>query len=91
MGFWLFDIKSIKDAALFPTGGLGNFLNTLTIAIITAMVVIKNKFNNIIDDITMYKYGILSLCMVTLMGLVLCRGERSSNSEQEFEFDLSYD
>ncbi len=90
MGFWLFDIKSIKDAALFPTGGLGNFLNTLTIAIITAMVVIKNKFNNI-NDITLYKYGILSLSIVTLLGLVLCRGERNSSSEKEFEFDLSYD
>lgn len=91
MGFWLFDVKSVKDAALFPTGGLGNFLNTLTIAIVTAIFVIKKKFNNSIDDATLYKYGILALCIVTLAGLVLCRGERNSNSEQEFEFDLSYD
>ena len=91
MGFWLFDIKSVKDAALFPTGGLGNFLNTLTIAIITAILVIKTKFNNMIDNTTLYTYGLLSLCLVTFAGLILCRGERRSNSEQEFEFDLTYD
>ena len=91
MGFWLFDVKSVKDAALFPTGGLGNFLNTLTIAILTSIIVIKNKFNNIIDDATLYKYGILALSVVTLAGLILCRGERKSNTEQGFEFDLTYD
>ena len=91
MGFWLFDIKSIKDAALFPTGGLGNFLNTVSIMIITAMIVIKKKFNNIIDDGKILKYGLLAFCIVTLIGAVSCRSERNSNNDDIYNFDLSFD
>ena len=50
MSFWLYDPISIKDSTLFPSGSIGNFLNTVTIAIMALVAIVKTRFQNLMDD-----------------------------------------
>ena len=91
MIFWLYDPKSFKNAALFPTGGLGNFLNTLTIIILSTVALLKTKFTNMVDDKTLYIYTSVALLLVTGAGLLFGKSEESSNDSVQYNFDLTYE
>jgi len=90
MGFWLTDPTSIKHAALFPTGGLGNFLNTLTILIVGSIMLIKTKFNNLIDDNKLYVYSGTLFLLITIFGLLFGNNDADENGAM-YDFDLIYD
>ena len=94
MSFWLYDPTSIKDSTLFPSGAFGNFLNTITIAIMAFVALLKTKFKGIVDDQTLIKYAGTSFLVVTLLGLIMCRGEQSNSSSmigESYNFDLTFD
>tara|TARA_Y100001973_G_C5057266_1_gene260843 strand:- start:428 stop:703 length:276 start_codon:yes stop_codon:yes gene_type:complete len=91
MSFWLYDPKSFKDSALFPTGGLGNFLNTLTLVLVALITAIKTKFTDIADNKTLMIYGSLAAAVILTTGLVFCGSEESSELSTTYNFDLSYE
>ena len=90
MGFWLTDPTSIKHAALFPTGGVGNFLNTLTLLIFGAIILIKTKFNNIMDNKKIYLYFGTLLVFITTIGLLFGNNDPDEDGAM-YDFDLTYD
>ena len=89
MTFWLYQPSSIKNAALLPTGGMGNFLNTVTIAIITMLALVKTKFKNLETD-NLYVYLGAAFILTTLMGLVFCR-EEEEDIDTKYHMDLFYE
>ena len=91
MSFWLFDPKSLKDSALFPTGGLGNFLNTLTLIVIGLATTIKTKFPEMMTDKNILLYASLALIAITATGYLFCRNEQSKSIENNINFDLTYE
>ena len=91
MSFWLYDPRSFKDSALFPTGGLGNFLNTLTLVLIGVITAIKTRFTDMTDNITLIKYGGISLIVILASGLLFCDREEQQSSTTSYNFDLSYE
>ena len=91
MSFWLYDPKSFKDSALFPTGGLGNFLNTLTLVLVTAIAVIRTKFKDIVDNKTLMIYGGIAAVIILTTGLVFCGNDENPELGTTYNFDLSYD
>ena len=91
MSFWLYDPKSFKDAALFPTGGLGNFLNTLTLVLIAVITAIKTKFKDVADNRTLMLYGGLAMAVILASGLVFCDSKESINQSPTYNFDLTYE
>ena len=90
MSFWLYDPKSFKDAALFPTGGLGNFLNTLTLVLIAVITAIKTKFKDVADNRTLMIYGGIAMSLILASGLFLCSSEENIK-DTTYNFDLTYD
>ena len=80
MSFWLYDPKSFKDAALFPTGGLGNFLNTLTLVLIAAITAIKTKFKDLADNRTIMIYGGIAMTVILASGLFFCSSEENNRT-----------
>ena len=91
MSFWLYDPKSFKDAALFPTGGLGNFLNTLTLALIAVVAALKTKFKDMVDNKTLMIYGGLAAVVIVATGFVFCGNEENTENGTTYNFDLSYE
>jgi hypothetical protein len=91
MSFWLFDPTSFKTAAVFPTGGAGNFLSTLTLAIIAFVVALKTKFKDILSDKKLFMYSGLALTLVTTAGYLFCRNESSNSIQPMLNFDLTYE
>ena len=93
MSFWLYDPKSFKDSALFPTGGIGNFLNTLTLALIAMLSIVKTKFPELADNRKLMIYGSVALAVIVAAGMILCRNETSSSNDvsEVVNFDLSFD
>lgn len=91
MSFWLFDPKSFKDSALFPTGGLGNFLNTLTLIVVGLATTIKTKFPEMMTDKNILLYTSLALILITATGYLFCRNEQSNSIESNINFDLTYE
>lgn len=92
MTFWLYDPTSIKDAALFPTGGLGNFLNTLTLLLIGVITTMKTKFSDIADNMTLLKYGSIALFLILASGILLCSKESEEiKSGTKYNFDLTFE
>lgn len=94
MSFWLYDPKSFKDSALFPTGGIGNFLNTLTLVLVAMLAIVKSKFPELADNRKLMIYGGVSLAVIVAAGMLLCRNEEStsdSNVNEVVNFDLSFD
>lgn len=90
MGFWLYDPASIKYASLFPTGGVGNFLNTLSFIIVFGIVLIKSKFKNVIDDKTLYLYTGIMFVLITILGLLF--GNNDPDEEGAiYDYDLTYE
>ena len=91
MTFWLYDPRSFKDSALFPTGGLGNFLNTLTLLLIGIVAAIKTKFTDMSDNTTLMKYGTLALVVILGSGLLFCDKNEELEEATTYNFDLSFD
>lgn len=91
MSFWLFDPKSFKDSALFPTGGIGNFLNTLTLLVLGLAATLKTKFPQMMTDKNILIYSSIALVIITLSGYFLCRNEQSSSIDNNINFDLTYE
>ena len=91
MSFWLFDPKSFKDSALFPTGGIGNFLNTLTLLVLGLATTLKTKFPQMMSDKNILIYTSIALAIITLSGYFLCRNEQSSSLDNNINFDLTYE
>lgn len=92
MTFWLYDPTSFKDSALFPTGGLGNFLNTLTLLLIGVITTMKTKFGDIADNMTLLKYGSIALFLILASGLLFCSKEsEETSSTTKYNFDLSFE
>lgn len=91
MSFWLYDPKSFKDSALFPTGGIGNFLNTLTLVLIAMLTIVKSKFPELADNRKLMIYGGVSLAVIVAAGMILCRNETSPEVAETVNFDLSFD
>lgn len=90
MGFWLYDPASIKYASLFPTGGVGNFLNTLTFIIICGVMLLKSKFKNLIDDNTLYLYSGTLFVFITIIGLLIGNNDPDEDGAI-YDFDLTYE
>ena len=90
MSFWLYDPTSFKRAALFPTGGIGNFLNTVTLVLISAIVLLKTKFQDMIDDKTLYMYSGSLFVLITTLG-ILFGGNDADVDGSRYNFDLTYD
>lgn len=90
MSFWLYDPLSFKNAALFPTGGLGNFLNTLTIVLVAVIAAIKTRFQDFADNTTLMKYGTLALTVIIGSGLLFCSKEEE-NTDVSYDFDLTFE
>jgi hypothetical protein len=91
MSFWLFDPKSFKDSALFPTGGLGNFLNTLTLIVVGLAATIKTRFPEMMTDKNILLYTSVVLIVITATGYLFCRDEKSKSLENNINFDLTYE
>lgn len=91
MSFWLFDPKSFKDSALFPTGGLGNFLNTLTLIVVGLAATIKTRFPEMMTDKNILLYTSVVLIVITAAGYLFCRDEKSKSLENNINFDLTYE
>ena len=93
MTFWIYDPMSFKDSTLFPSysGGLGNFLNTLTLVILGVVAALKTKYKNTIDNSVLMKYAGLSLCAVLLAGFVFCGKNTEELSRETYNFDLTYE
>ena len=91
MTFWLYDPRSFKDSALFPTGGLGNFLNTLTIVLFGIITAMKTKFTHMADNKTLMMYGSLALVVILASGLLFCDKNSVSETETSYNFDLNFD
>jgi len=91
MTFWLHDPRSFKDSALFPTGGLGNFLNTLTLLLIGVVAAMKTKFTDVADNMTLMKYGTLALVVILGSGLLFCDKSQEIEEATSYNFDLSFD
>jgi len=92
MTFWLYDPKSFKDSALFPTGGIGNFLNTLTLLLVGVVTTMKLKFEDMADNMSLIKYGTLALVVILGTGLLFCdKNESTSQETTSYNFDLSFD
>ena len=91
MTFWLYDPRSFKDAALFPTGGLGNFLNTLTLLLVGVIAAMKTKFSDMSDNMTLIKYGTLALVVILGSGLLFCDKTEAVEDATTYNFDLSFD
>jgi len=91
MTFWLYDPISFKDSALFPTGGLGNFLNTLTLALIGVIAMMKTKFTHMADNKTLLMYGSLALVVILGSGLLFCDKSKSLDTQTSYNFDLSFE
>ena len=91
MSFWLFDPKSFKTSALFPTGGLGNFLNTLTLIVVGLATTIKTKFPEMMTDKNLLLYSSLALIIITAAGYLLCRNEETKSIDNNINFDLTYE
>jgi len=91
MTFWLYDPRSFKDSALFPTGGLGNFLNTLTLLLVGVIAAIKTKFSDMSDNMSLIKYGSLALVLILGSGLLFCDKNEELEEATTYNFDLSFD
>tara|TARA_R110000772_G_scaffold268243_1_gene394536 strand:- start:1268 stop:1543 length:276 start_codon:yes stop_codon:yes gene_type:complete len=91
MTFWLYDPRSFKDSALFPTGGLGNFLNTLTLLLVGVIAAMKTKFSDISDNMSLIKYGSLALVLILGSGLLFCDKNEELEEATTYNFDLSFD
>lgn len=92
MTFWLYDPKSFKDSTLFPTGGIGNFLNTLTLLLVGVVTTMKLKFEDVADNMSLIKYGTLALVVILGTGLLFCdKNENASQETTSYNFDLSFD
>lgn len=91
MTFWLYDPRSFKDSALFPTGGLGNFLNTLTLLLVGVIAAMKTKFSDMSDNMSLIKYGSLALVVILGSGLLFCDKNEELEEATTYNFDLSFD
>lgn len=91
MTFWLYDPRSFKDSALFPTGGLGNFLNTLTLLLVGVIAAMKTKFSDMSDNMSLIKYGSLALVLILGSGLLFCDKNEELEEATTYNFDLSFD
>jgi len=91
MTFWLYDPRSFKDSALFPTGGLGNFLNTLTLLLVGVIAAMKTKFADMSDNMSLIKYGSLALVLILGSGLLFCDKNEELEEATTYNFDLSFD
>lgn len=91
MTFWLYDPRSFKDAALFPTGGLGNFLNTLTLVLIGVVAAMKTRFTDMADNMTLIKYGSLALVVILSSGLLFCSKNEETAEATTYNFDLTFE
>tara|TARA_Y100001972_G_C7398462_1_gene207451 strand:- start:180 stop:455 length:276 start_codon:yes stop_codon:yes gene_type:complete len=91
MSFWLYDPRSFKNAALFPTGGMSNFLNTLTLVVVAVVAFMKTKFKDFVDDKQLFMYSGISLAIITAVGLLFGKEEESSEDTTQYNFDLTYE
>ena len=91
MTFWLYDPRSFKDAALFPTGGLGNFLNTLTLVLVGVVAAMKTRFTDMADNTKLLKYGGLALVVILASGLLFCDKNEETNETTSYNFDLTFE
>ena len=76
---------------MFPTGGLGNFLNTLTLVLIAAITAIKTKFKDIADNRTLMIYGGIAITVILASGLLFCDSKESNQQGNTYNFDLTYE
>ena len=91
MTFWLYDPRSFKDAALFPTGGLGNFLNTLTLVLLGVVTAMKTRFTDMADNTQLLKYGGLALVVILASGLLFCDKNEETAEATTYNFDLTFE
>ena len=90
MGFWLYQPTSLKNAALFPTGGIGNFLNTVTIAIVAILALAKTKFSHLLENEKFYTYIGLALAITTILGMIFGK-EQEEEIDTKYHMDLFYE
>lgn len=91
MSFWLYDPRSFKNAALFPTGGMSNFLNTLTLVVLAIAAFVKTKFKDFVDDKQLFMYSGISLAIITTIGLLFGKEDETSEETTNYNFDLTYE
>ena len=91
MSFWLFDVKSFKHSALFPTGGIGNFLNTLTLLVIGIAATLKTRFPDMMSDKNILIYSAMAMLLITISGYMLCKDDEMSEIGNNVNFDLTYE
>ena len=91
MSFWLFDVRSFKHSALFPTGGIGNFLNTLTLLVIGIAATLKTRFPDMMTDKNILLYSAATMVLITILGYMLCKDEQMNEIGDSVNFDLTYE
>lgn len=90
MGFWLYQPSSLKDAALLPTGGIGNFLNTITLAVFAILALANTKFKHLLDNDKFYIYLGATFVVTTILGLILGRDDEEE-IDTKYHMDLFYE
>lgn len=90
MGFWLYQPSSMKDAALLPTGGLGNFLNTVTLAIFAVLALANTKFKHLLENEKFYMYIGIAFMVTTILGLLFGK-EQEEEIDAKYHMDLFFD
>ncbi len=90
MSFWLYQPSSLKNAALLPTGGIGNFLNAVTIAIVAVLALAKTKFKHLLENEKFYMYLGIAFIATTLLGLLFGK-EHEEELDTKYHMDLFYE
>ena len=90
MGFWLYQPSSFKDAALLPTGGIGNFLNALTLAIFAILALANTKFKHLLENEKFYTYLGVAFMVTTILGLLFGK-EQEDEIDTKYHMDLFFD
>ena len=90
MGFWLYDPSSLKNAALLPTGGVGNFLNTVTLAIFAVLALANTKLKHLLENEKFYMYTGIAFALTTIMGLLFGK-EQQDEMDVKYNLDLFYE
>ena len=80
----------MKDAALLPTGGLGNFLNTVTLAIFAVLALANTKFKHLLENEKFYMYIGIAFMVTTILGLLFGK-EQEEEIDAKYHMDLFFD
>ena len=89
MGFWLYQPSSLKNSALLPTGGLGNFLNTVTLVIFSLLALTKSKYGHLFNE-KHYMYLGIAFVITTILGLIF-GSEKEEEIDTKYHMDLFYE